>query len=205
MKTPLNGRQTKQAVKKSLIGAVTALALLLTSMQANTASAAATPSPSAPAPSPTPTGAPTRTPAPTQQPGVYLLRGSEINLVARESKVPIAIRNTFGSDVRVHVHVNPSNPRVIVPSSVEIVVPAGETVNAQVPVKAVAQGKVFLIVWLTTFSGIRLTKNNYIQMHVEPDIEFALLASFASVVIALVVVGAIRTVRRRKKHIEDAP
>lgn len=179
----------------ALIGALTAVAVVLSANSANAAS---------PNPTPTPTPSSSTAPAPLAQPGVYLLRGSEINLVARESKVPVAIRNTFDSDVRVHVHVNPSNPRVIVPSSVEVVVPAGETVNAQVPVKAVAQGKVFLIVWLTTFSGIRLTKNNYIQMHVEPDIEFALLASFASVVVALVVVGAIRTVRRRKLRTEDA-
>ena len=179
----------------ALIGALTAVAVVLSANSANAASLN---------PTPTPTPSSSTAPAPLAQPGVYLLRGSEINLVARESKVPVAIRNTFDSDVRVHVHVNPSNPRVIVPSSVEVVVPAGETVNAQVPVKAVAQGKVFLIVWLTTFSGIRLTKNNYIQMHVEPDIEFALLASFASVVVALVVVGAIRTVRRRKLRTEDA-
>ena len=184
-------------LKNAFIAALTAVAVLAFSAPTQ----AATPSPT-PTPVVTPTpGAPT---APVVAPGVYLLRGSEINLVARESKVPIAIRNTFSSDVRVHVHVNPSNPRVFVPSSVEVVVPAGETVNAQVPVKAVAQGKVFLIVWLTTFSGIRLTKNNYIQMHVEPDIEFALLASFAGLVVALLVVGAVRTIRRRKNRTQDA-
>lgn len=190
-------------LKLALVAAVTAIAVLAYAAPGSAAPVFRT-TPAASA-TPTPTPTPTTPTVPEANPGIYLLRGSNINLVARESKVPVAIRNTFASDVRVHVHVNPSNPRVIVPSSVEVVVPAGETVNAQVPVKAVAQGKVFLIVWLTTFSGIRLTKNSYVQMQVEPDIELTLLASFAGLVLALGVVGVIRTLRRRRKRqAEDA-
>jgi len=167
---------------------------------------AATPSP-APTSQPTtqPTAQPTAQPvAPELAPGVYVLRGSAINLVSRESKIPIAIRNTFDSDVRVHVHVSASNPRVIVPSAVEVAIPAGTTVTAQVPVKAVAQGKVFLIVSVSTFSGIRLTKDSYIQMNVEPDVELALIAAFVAVVLALGGVGAVRTIKRRKANPGDA-
>lgn len=156
-------------------------------------------------PSPAPTSQPTTQPAaPELAPGVYVLRGSAINLVSRESKIPIAIRNTFDSDVRVHVHVSASNPRVIVPSAVEVAIPAGTTVTAQVPVKAVAQGKVFLIVSVSTFSGIRLTKDSYIQMNVEPDVELALIAAFVAVVLALGGVGAVRTIKRRKANPGDA-
>ncbi|MEY4742373.1 MAG: hypothetical protein RL672_1123 [Actinomycetota bacterium] len=163
---------------------------------------AATPSP---APTTQPTAQPTAQPvAPELAPGVYVLRGSAINLVSRESKIPIAIRNTFDSDVRVHVHVSASNPRVIVPSAVEVAIPAGTTVTAQVPVKAVAQGKVFLIVSVSTFSGIRLTKDSYIQMNVEPDVELALIAAFVAVVLALGGVGAVRTIKRRKANPGDA-
>ena len=163
---------------------------------------AATPSP---APTSQPTTQPTTQPvAPELAPGVYVLRGSAINLVSRESKIPIAIRNTFDSDVRVHVHVSASNPRVIVPSAVEVAIPAGTTVTAQVPVKAVAQGKVFLIVSVSTFSGIRLTKDSYIQMNVEPDVELALIAAFVAVVLALGGVGAVRTIKRRKANPGDA-
>ncbi|MDE2386459.1 MAG: hypothetical protein KGL77_02025 [Actinomycetales bacterium] len=189
-------------LKLALIAAVTSFAVLTYALPGTAVPASPEPSATSIA---TPSPEPTKPAVPELKPGVYILRGSNINLVSRESKVPVAIRNTFDSDVRVHVHVDPSNPRVIVPSSVEIVIPAGETVNAQVPVQAVAQGKVFLIVWLTTFSGIRLTKNSYVQMQVEPDIEITLLASFAGLVLALGVAGAIRTVRRRRKRqAEDA-
>lgn len=163
--------------------------------------ASATQSTETPAPVATPTEAPT---APELAPGIYVLRGSAINLVSRESKIPIAIRNTFDSDVRVHVHVSASNPRVIVPNAVEVNIPAGTTVTAQVPVRAVAQGKVFLIVSVSTFSGIRLTKDSYIQMNVEPDVELALIAGFVGLVLALGGVGAVRTIRRRRAHAEAA-
>ena len=155
-----------------------------------------------PAPTPTPTAQAPATP--DLAPGIYVLRGSSINLVSRDSKVPVAILNTFDSDVRVQVHINPSNPRVVVPAAVELTIPGGETVNAQVPVKAVAQGKVFLIVWVTTFSGIRLTKDRYIEMMVNPDVEIALISAFGLVVVGLGSVGAWRMVRRRRKTEESA-
>jgi len=142
-------------------------------------------------------------PVVTEEPGVYLLKGSSINLVSRQSKIPVAVKNTFASDVRVHVHISPSNTRVIVPSAVEVLVPAGETVNAQVPVEAVASGKVFLIVRLTTFSGRPLTGEKIIEMNVEPDIEGALIAGFAASVLILGLVGGVRMARRAKKAHES--
>lgn len=157
-----------------------------------------------PTPKPTPPAVEEASdPIVTEKPGVYLLKGSSINLVSRQSKIPVAVKNTFSSDVRVHVHIAPSNTRIIVPSAVEVLVPAGETVNAQVPVEAVASGKVFLIVRLTTFSGRPLTENTIIEMNVEPDIETTLIAGFAASVLALGLVGGIRMARRAKKAKES--
>lgn len=157
-----------------------------------------------PTPKPTPPAVEEASdPIVTAKPGIYLLKGSSINLVSRQSKIPVAVKNTFSSDVRVHVHIAPSNTRIIVPSAVEVLVPAGETVNAQVPVEAVASGKVFLIVRLTTFSGRPLTENKIIEMNVEPDIETTLIAGFAASVLALGLVGGIRMARRAKKAKES--
>ena len=166
--------------------------------------AAAPASATTPTPKPTPPAVKEASdPVVTEKPGVYLLKGSSINLVSRQSKIPVAVKNTFSSDVRVHVHIAPSNTRIIVPSAVEVLVPAGETVNAQVPVEAVASGKVFLIVRLTTFSGRPLTENTIIEMNVEPDVEGALIAGFAASVLALGVVGGVRMARRAKKAKES--
>ena len=57
--------------------------------------------------------------------GVFIVTGSEINLVARSSNIPIQIKNTFKSDVVVHVFVRPTNARVSVPAAVEVKIPGG--------------------------------------------------------------------------------
>ena len=143
---------------------------------------------------------------PTDIPGVRIVPGSVINLVSSESKVPVRIQNSFDSEIRVHVHMLPSNPRVTVPNAVEVVVPANSGINDQVPVKAIGNGKVFLIVWLTTFSGLRLTENSHLQMNVNAGIETAMLIVFGSLVVGLGVVGVLRTRRklRRKAQLEAA-
>jgi hypothetical protein len=143
---------------------------------------------------------------PTDIPSIRIVPGSTINLVSSESKVPVRIQNDFDADIRVHVHMKPSNPRVSVPQAVEVVVPASSGINAQVPVKAIGNGKVFLIVWLTTFSGIRLGPNSNLQMNVNAGIETAMLIVFASLIATLGTVGVLRTrakIRRKSRQAAD--
>ena len=142
---------------------------------------------------------------PTDIPSIRIVPGSTINLVSSESKVPVRIQNDFDADIRVHVHMKPSNPRVSVPQAVEVVVPASSGINAQVPVKAIGNGKVFLIVWLTTFSGIRLGPNSNLQMNVNAGIETAMLIVFASLIATLGTVGVLRTrAKLRRKSRQEA-
>ena len=126
-----------------------------------------------------------------------------INLVAHESLVPVSIKNEFNADIRVFVHMRPSNARVRVPSAVEVVVPALTTINAQVPVQAVASGKVFMRVWLTTFSGIVLTDEIVLQMNVEPDLETIIFVTFGGSVAILLSLGVLRTVRKRQRRLAE--
>ena len=131
--------------------------------------------------------------------GIYIVPGSEINLVSRSSNIPVQIKNTFDSDVVVHVFVRPLNARVSVPAAVAVKIPGETTVTAKVPVDAVANGPVMLKAWVTTFSGIRLGRPVLLSMNVNADIEFTMLIGFGSAVAALFVFGVIRTVRRNRK------
>jgi hypothetical protein len=140
---------------------------------------------------------------PTDIPSVRIVPGSVINLVSSESKVPVRIQNDFDTEVRVDVHMLPSNPRVTVPNAVEVVVPANSGINAQVPVKAIGNGKVFLIVWLTTFSGLRLTDNAHLQMNVNAGIETTMLIVFAVLVVGLGSVGVLRTRRKLRQKAQE--
>ena len=131
--------------------------------------------------------------------GIYIVPGSEITLVARSSNIPIQIKNNFASDVVVHVYVSPTNQRVSVPVSVEVKVPGQTTVTAKIPVDAIANGKVLLRAWITTFSGIEIGRAVVLSMNVNADIEVALLISFGGAVAVLFGLGLWRTVRRNRK------
>lgn len=137
--------------------------------------------------------------------GIYIVPGSEINLVSRSSNIPIQIKNNFASDVVVHVYVSPTNERVSVPASVEVKVPGQTTVTAKIPVDAIANGKVLLRAWITTFSGIEIGRAVVLSMNVNADIELALLIGFGSAVAILFGFGLVRTIRKtRKTHAEQA-
>ena len=137
-------------------------------------------------------------------PGVFVVPGSKINLVSRESNIPVRIKNEFDAEIRVFVFVSPNNSRVLTPTAVEVKVPPLTTINAKVPVQAIANGDVVLDVWLTTFSGIKLGDSVQLNMNVNADVEGNLLISFGGLVGVLLVLGVIRTVRK-KRHAANNP
>lgn len=129
---------------------------------------------------------------------IKIIKGSNINLVSQASRVPVLIQNNYDTDVRVLVHVTTSNLRVRLPETTSVTVAANSTVNAVIPVQAVANGDVELNVWLTSFSGVRLGGDTVITMHVLGDAEAIGLIVMGSLVLLLLVVGSIRMIRRRK-------
>jgi hypothetical protein len=80
-----------------------------------------------------------------------------------------------------------------------VVVAANSTVNAVIPVQAVANGDVELSVWLTSFSGVRLGPDTVVTMHVIGNAEAIGLGSLGLLVLILLIVGSIRMIRRRKQ------
>jgi hypothetical protein len=134
--------------------------------------------------------------------GVYIVPGSDINLLARTSNVPVQIKNAFDSDVRVFLYSKPTNPRIVVARVVEVEIPGGTSVTAKVPVEAVANGVVVLRVWLTTFSGVKIGKESLLQINVNADVELALLLSFGGGVLVLLSFGVARTVSKSRRKLE---
>jgi hypothetical protein len=135
-------------------------------------------------------------------PGVFVVPGSKINLVSRESNIPVRIKNEFDAEIRVFVFVSPNNSRVLTPTAVEVTVPPLTTINAKVPVQAIANGDVVLDVWLTTFSGIKLGKAVQLNMNVNADVELTLLIGFSAFIALLLVLGVIRTLRKKRATAE---
>jgi hypothetical protein len=130
---------------------------------------------------------------------VKIIKGSTINLVSQASRIPVLIQNNYDTEVRVLVHVSPSNLRVRLPETTSVTIAPNSTINAVVPVQAVANGDVELSVWLTSFSGVRIGPNEVITMHVIGNAEAIALGTMGGLVVILLFVGSIRMIRRRKR------
>lgn len=128
---------------------------------------------------------------------IKIVPGSSIHLVSRSSKLPISIRNDYPQEIRVQVHVAPSNLRALFPAAIEVTVPANTTYVAQVPVSAIADGDVPLKAWLTTFSGLPLGPAVDLQLTINAEVEDSLISGFVILISGLGVAGVLRTRAKR--------
>jgi hypothetical protein len=129
---------------------------------------------------------------------IKVVNASDINMVAKDSRLPIIIRNDYDSQARVLIHVSANNGKVTFPEATAAVIPGFSTYTAKVPVTAISSGDVELQVWLTSTTGVRLTKNVKLNMHINADLEFVLLGGFFVAVAILGAAGVIRTLRKKK-------
>lgn len=128
---------------------------------------------------------------------IKVINASDINMVARDSRIPIIIRNDYDSAARVLIHVVANNSKVTIPAATAASVPGFSTYTAKVPVTAISSGDVELEVWLTSTTGVRLTENVTLQMHINSDLELYLLGGFFTLIGLLGVAGVVRTKRKR--------
>lgn len=141
---------------------------------------------------------------PTDYPHVHFLPGSDINLLATTSNIPIRIQNDYENDVVVHVHAIATNNRLVIPAAIEVKIPGRTTINAKLPVNATGVGKVDLVVWLESFSGNSLNEKTIIHVNVNADAETTMIVGFAVVVSVLGTLGLMRTLRKRRENREEA-
>ena len=141
---------------------------------------------------------------PTDYPHVHFLPGSDINLLATTSNIPIRIQNDYQNDVVVHVHAIATNNRLVIPAAIEVKIPGRTTINAKLPVNATGVGKVDLVVWLESFSGNSLNEKTIIHVNVNADAETTMIVGFAVVVSVLGTLGLMRTLRKRRENRDEA-
>jgi len=130
--------------------------------------------------------------------GVRIVPGSKINLVSSQSRVPISIRNDYGVEVRVFLRAKPVALWLEMPQTTEVTIPANTTINATVPITAIANGNAEVRVYLTSFSGVRIGPTVWLHLQVERDVEPAILVTFSAIVVVLGVIGGRRMAARRR-------
>ena len=130
---------------------------------------------------------------------VYIVPGSEVNLVARDGRIPITVQNDGSESATVIVRGKSSSFRLEVLKETEITIPAGSSQQAEVDVRAVANGPVDLEIWLEQ-NGVEVGERELVQVNVNYDIELFLLVSFAFAMFALILIGSYRTVRKLRRR-----
>ena len=127
---------------------------------------------------------------------VFVVTGSNINIVSRESKVPVSIQNNYDRQVKIRVHASAPDPAVTVQKFVSLTIPANSRKDALIPISILSGGDYKLNVWVTTFNDIRVGETVEMNLTVNPDVEVFVIIVFGALIAVLLVLGVIRMKRR---------
>lgn len=141
-------------------------------------------------------------PTPAMAFDVEIVPGSNINLVARDTRIPVTVKNNTDEPVTVVVKAQSTSFRLEVLDDAEILIPAQSSAIAELPVRAIANGPVEIAVWVEQKSGERVGEEVIVEINVAYDVELFLLVLMGVAMFSLIIVGVIRTViklgRRRE-------
>ena len=132
-------------------------------------------------------------PMPASAADVEIIPGSNINLVARDTRIPVTVKNNTDEAVTVVVKGVATSFRLEVLDSAEVLIPPESSALAELPVTAIANGPVQIAVWVEEKSGERLGDDVIVDINVAYDVELFLLVSLAVAMFALIIVCVIRT------------
>ena len=134
---------------------------------------------------------------------VFVVSGSDINIVSRESKIPVSVQNNYDRQVKVRVHTSSPDPAVSAEKFVTLTIPANSRKDALIPISILSGGEYKLNVWLTTFTDIRIGQTVSMKLTVNPDIEVVIIVVFGSILALLLGLGVLRMARRSKSEVSE--
>jgi hypothetical protein len=132
-------------------------------------------------------------PAPALALDVEIVPGSNINLVARDARIPVTVKNNTDESITIVVKGKSTSFRLEVLEDAEVLIPPQSSAIAELPVTAIANGPVQIAVWVEQKSGERVGEDVIIDLNVAYDVELFLLVTLAVAMFALIIVGVIRT------------
>ncbi len=128
-----------------------------------------------------------------------IVPGSNINVVARDARIPVTVTNPTDQDMEVTVMAASNSFRLEIIESATLIVPARSSAVAELPIKAIANGPLEISVWLS-IEGNQIGDTVIVEVIVNYDIELFLLVSFGVAMFALIAIGVIRTTSKLRKQ-----
>lgn len=130
------------------------------------------------------------------QSGIRVIGRADVLLISDTGNLPVRVRNDLPVDATVTVTLQPDDPRLIVETSPTVVIPAGESRDARVRVRAIASGDANLEVNVLAPSGAAVTAPAEFAVQVRAGWETVGTSVMAAGVGLLFLAGIWRTVRR---------
>ncbi len=128
-----------------------------------------------------------------------IVPGSNINVVARDARIPVTVTNPTDQDMEVTVMAASNSFRLEIIESATLIVPGRSSAVAELPIKAIANGPLEISVWLS-IEGNQIGDTVIVEVIVNYDIELFLLVSFGVAMFALIVIGVIRTTSKLRRQ-----
>jgi len=128
-----------------------------------------------------------------------IVPGSNINVVARDARIPVTVTNPTDQDIEVTVMAASNSFRLEIIEDATLIVPARSSAVAELPIRAIANGPLEITVWLSV-EGNQIGDTVIVEVIVNYDIELFLLVSFGVAMFALIVIGVIRTTSKLRRQ-----
>lgn len=130
---------------------------------------------------------------------------STIQLLSANADLPFSVRNDLPWPVNLRLTVAPTDPRLDVQGSNEVVVQANSSARVKVPVSArVGSGELDLRLNLYSPTGVLIDGPQTVRVAVRAEWETIGLVIFGGLAVLLIVGGVIRTVLRRRRESDAA-
>ena len=127
-----------------------------------------------------------------------IVPGSNVNVVARDARIPVTVTNPTNRDLEVTVTAISNSFRLEILEPAVLVIPAQSSAVAELPIKAIANGPVQISVSLN-MGDVQVGDSVLVDVNVNYDVELFLLVSFGVAMFALIVVGVFRTTSKLRK------
>ncbi|MEN5073595.1 DUF6049 family protein [Isoptericola cucumis] len=128
--------------------------------------------------------------------GITVAERSTVTLISDTGELPVLVRNDLPTDASVTVVLRPDDPRLKVESRPTVVVPAGQSTNVPVQVRAIGSGNVDIQVEVLAPSGTAVAEPADFSVRVRAGWETVGTAVVAAAIGVLFLAGIWRTVRR---------
>jgi Family of unknown function (DUF6049) len=136
---------------------------------------------------------------------VKIVKSSSITLLADRASLPITVSNALDQAVTVYIVVRPLSPLLSVENSaVELTIEPRSQRKGQVPVQSLSNGTVELELFIRANDGTAIGGSSFLKTNVQAGWETPVTISVGALVVLIFVFGIYRSIRRRRRLVEDA-